>query len=76
MNSKQLGVFRTILFIAGLVIVGAAFAIVNCPIPEEGLTAGQKFFWIEIVLCYLVFFVPFFFSLTLPCRQAQPLLLR
>ncbi|WP_178843043.1 hypothetical protein [uncultured Treponema sp.] len=62
MNSKQLNIFKTLLFIFGLVIVGAAFAIVNYPLPEEGLKAGQKFFWGEIVICYLVFFVPFFFS--------------
>lgn len=62
MNSKQLNIFKTILFIAGLAIVGIAFAIINYPLPEEGLTSIQKFFWAEIVICYLVFFVPFFFS--------------
>ena len=62
MNSKQLDIFRTLLFIGGLIIVGVAFAIVNYPFPEDGLEANQKFFWAEIVICYLVFFVPFFFS--------------
>lgn len=62
MNSKQLNIFKTILFITGLAIVGLAFAIINYPMPEAGLSAVQKFFWAEIVICYLVFFVPFFFS--------------
>ena len=62
MNSKQLDIFRNFLFIGGLVIVGFAFAIVNNPFPENGLEATQKFFWAEILICYLVFFVPFFFS--------------
>ena len=34
MNSKQLDIFRTLLFIGGFVIVGAAFAIVNYPFPD------------------------------------------
>lgn len=62
MNSKQLDIFRILLFIAGLAIVGVAFAVVNSPMPEEGLSSAQKFFWAQIVICYLVFFVPFFFS--------------
>lgn len=62
MNSKQLDIFKTLLFIGGLVIVGVAFAVVNYPLPENGLSSAQKFFWIEMVVCYLFFFVPFFFS--------------
>lgn len=62
MNSKQLNIFRILLFIGGLVLIGATFSIVNYPLPEEGLSSAQKFFWAEIVVCYLVFFVPFFFS--------------
>lgn len=62
MNSKQLNIFKTILFVAGLAIVGVAFAFFNCPIPEEGLLNIQKFLWAEIVVCYLVFFIPFFFN--------------
>ena len=62
MNSKQLNIFKTILFIFGLAVVEIAFVIVNYPMPEEGLSSIQKFFWLEIVVCYLVFFVPFFFN--------------
>lgn len=62
MNSRQLDIFKTILFIAGLLIVGAAFAIANCPMPEAGLDSVQKFFWVNVVVCYVVFFAPFFFS--------------
>lgn len=62
MNSKKLDIFKTLLFIGGLVIVGVAFAVVNYPLLENGLSSAQKFFWIEMVVCYLVFFVPFFFS--------------
>lgn len=62
MNSKQLNIFKTLLFIAGLVIIGVAFSVINYPFPEDGLTVGQKFLWINIVACYVVFFVPFFFS--------------
>lgn len=62
MNKNQLNIFKTLLFFAGLLIVGAIFYLTNYPLPEEGLTVYQKFFWVEMVVCYLVFFVPFFFS--------------
>lgn len=62
MNSKQLNLFRILLFVGGLVLVGIGFLIFNYPLPEEGLSAAQKFFWVEMVLCYLVFFIPFFFN--------------
>lgn len=62
MDSKQLSFFRTMLFFFGLVIIGVAFIVVNHPISEKVFTEKEIFFWVEIVLCYLVFFVPFFFS--------------
>lgn len=62
MNSKQLNFFKTLLFIFGLAIIGIAFSIFNSSIPEGGLKPAQKFFWVEMVVCYIVFFVPFFFS--------------
>lgn len=62
MNPKQLNVFKVLLFVAGLAIAGAAFAIINHPMPENGLSVNQKFFWANILVCYIVFFVPFFFS--------------
>lgn len=62
MRSNQLKAFKLILFILGLAVIGAAFLIVNLPLPESGLTANQKYFWLNLVLMYLVFFCPLFFS--------------
>ena len=61
MNTKQLNIFKTIIFIFGFVVIGVVFVIINQD-DLERLTTLQKFFWIEVVLCYAVFFVPFFFS--------------
>lgn len=46
----------------GLLVIGAAFLIVNLPFPEDGISANQKFFWINLAAMYLVFFCPLFFS--------------
>lgn len=62
LNTKQLNIFKTILFIAGLAVIAVAFFIVNLPFQEGGLLANQIFFWVNIALMYLVFFCPFFFS--------------
>ena len=62
MNKNQLGIFKTLLFIFGFGIVVAAFFLVNYPLPEEGLSVAQKFFWADLFICYFVFFLPFFFS--------------
>ena len=62
MNKNQLKFFKTLLFVLGLGVIAAAFMLVNYPIPESGLRDSQKFFWAEIVVCYLVFFVPLFYS--------------
>ena len=62
MNSKQLNVFKIFLFIAGFFLVGAAFLVFNYPISSESISSAEKFFWIDIAICYLVFFIPFFFS--------------
>ncbi len=62
MNSKQLSIFKILLFIGGFIIIGIAFTIINYPVSESELTDSQNFLWIEICLCYIVFFVPFFFS--------------
>lgn len=62
MNKNQLKLFKSFLFILGLGVIAAAFMLVNYPIPESGLRDSQKFFWTEIVVCYLVFFVPLFYS--------------
>ena len=34
----------------------------NYPISSESISSAEKFFWIDIAICYLVFFIPFFFS--------------
>lgn len=62
MNKNQLLSFKIILFVTGLLVIGAAFLIVNLPFPEEGISGNQKFFWINLVAMYLVFFCPLFFS--------------
>ena len=62
MNSKQLNVFKIFLFIAGFLLVDAAFLVFNYPISSESISSAEKFFWIDIAICYLVFFIPFFFS--------------
>ena len=62
MNKSQLKVFRIILFFLGLAVIGAAFAVINFPMSEERLSVPQKFLWAEVIICYLIFFVPFFFS--------------
>lgn len=62
MNKKQLGIFKTLLFVFGFIIVGVAFYIANYPLPEEGLSDVKKFFWADLCVCYFIFFIPFFFS--------------
>jgi len=62
MNTQQLGLFKILLFFSGFVVIAVAFMILNLPIPEDGLSDIQKFIWIEIPLCYLIFIVPLFFS--------------
>ena len=62
MNSKQLKTFKIILFIAGLAVIAAAFAVVNLPLPEEGLSDNKKFFWISLAFSYLVFYIPLFLT--------------
>ena len=37
MNSKQLNVFKIFLFIAGFLLVGAAFLVFNYPISSESI---------------------------------------
>ena len=62
MNSKQLKTFKIILFIAGLAVIAAAFAVVNLPLLEEGLSDNKKFFWISLAFSYLVFYIPLFLT--------------
>lgn len=62
LKSKQLNIFKIILFIFGFAVILAAFFIVNHPLPEDGLLPNQKFFWINLCIIYFVFFCPFFFS--------------
>ena len=62
MNRNNLNLFKTLIFIFGLIIVSISFYLFSGFNSEEGLTANQKFFWINAFVCYLVFFIPFFFS--------------
>lgn len=62
LKSKQLNIFKIILFIFGFAVIVAAFFIVNHPLTEDGLLSNQKFFWINLCIIYFVFFCPFFFS--------------
>lgn len=62
MNRNNLNLFKTLIFIFGLIIVSISFYLFSGFNSEEGLTANQKFFWINTLICYLVFFIPFFFS--------------
>lgn len=62
MNKNQILSFKVILFVIGLLVIGAAFLIVNLPFSEDGISANQKFFWINLAAMYLVFFCPLFFS--------------
>ena len=62
MNSKQLNLFKILLFVFGFVVIGAAYFIVNDAAQDIALSAGQKFFWVNLFILYSVFFCPFFFS--------------
>ena len=58
MTEKQSNLFRIILFAAGLGIMLLAFFLFRSPV----MAAVEIFMWINIAVCYLVFFIPFFFG--------------
>lgn len=62
MNRKQLGIFKFLLFLAGFGIIALAYYLLNPEAGEAPLSDIDKFMWINICLCYVVFFVPLFFS--------------
>ncbi len=62
MNRNNLNLFKTLIFIFGLIIILISFCFFSGVNSEEGLSVNHKFFWINTLICYLVFFIPFFFS--------------
>jgi hypothetical protein len=57
-NISQL--FRVLLFFAGAGIILLAFFLMN---EDKELTREDKFVWISAGIMYIVFFIPFFFSM-------------
>jgi hypothetical protein len=59
MTGTQSSFFRFILFLAGAGILALAFFLIN---DGRALSGVDTFMWVSIVIMYLFFFVPFFFS--------------
>ena len=62
MERKQLGIFKFIIFLFGFAIIALAYNLFGPQTGEEGLSPADKFMWVNICLCYAVFFLPLFFS--------------
>lgn len=58
MDRKHLDIFKLVLFIAGILLIGVIFLIVNLPL-SDGISNTKKFVWINIVIMYVVLFLPF-----------------
>lgn len=58
MDRKHLDIFKLVLFIAGILLIGVIFLIVNLPL-SDGISNTKKFVWINIVIMYIVLFLPF-----------------
>jgi hypothetical protein len=59
MTKNQSLIFKTIIFVFGICIIALAFNLINA---DADLTKIDKFTWASVVVMYLVFFCPFFFS--------------
>jgi hypothetical protein len=59
MTKNQSLIFRGVLFVFGIGIIALAFNLINA---GADLTKIDKFTWFSVVVMYLVFFCPFFFS--------------
>lgn len=61
MNRSQMNLFKMVLFVLGLAVIAAVFYVIN-PGGTAGVSDGQKFLWVNIIVCYFLIFVPFLFS--------------
>ena len=62
MDRKQLGIFKFLIFLFGFAVIALAYHLLGPVAKGEELTAIDKFMWINICICYAMFFVPIFFS--------------
>ncbi len=59
MTKAQSNLFKSLIFLFGIGVIYFAFKIFNT---AETLEPNQKFFWINLVVLYAVFFLPLFFN--------------
>ena len=63
MNRKQLDIFKILILLFGLAVIALAYNfLVEAPADGSPLPAKTRFMWVNIFACYVVFFVPLFFS--------------
>lgn len=62
MDRKQLGIFKFLIFLFGFAVIALAYHLLGPVAKGEELTVIDKFMWINICICYAMFFIPIFFS--------------
>lgn len=62
MNRNQLGIFKFLIFLFGFAVIAFAYHLLGPAARGEELTDIDKFMWLNICICYAMFFVPMFFS--------------
>ena len=62
MNQKQLGIFKFLIFLFGFAVIALAYHLLGPIAKGKELTNIDKFLWINICLCYAIFFIPLFFK--------------
>ena len=62
MNRNQLGIFKFLIFLFGFAVIAFAYHLLGPAARGEELTNIDKFMWINICVCYAMFFMPMFFS--------------